>query len=65
MKTFLLVDEGSKYYSKRAIIGPQAKRHYMAFQSQANGGPALNAGLVALLFFRGSRQEWLRKPIFI
>ena len=24
---FFLVDEGSKYYSKRAIIGPQAKRH--------------------------------------
>ena len=49
---FFLVDKegegGSKYHYKRAIIGPPAKRHLMAFRWRADDDPTLNAGLVAL-----------------
>ena len=37
-----------KYHLKRAIIGPPAKRNYMAFLWRANDGPTLNTGLAAL-----------------
>ena len=40
--------ERTKYHQKGAIIGPPAKRHLMAFRWRADGGPTLNAGLVAL-----------------
>ena len=36
----------------------------MAFLWRADDGPALNAGLVALRFFRGSGPVLLRYPIF-
>ena len=49
---------GSKYNYKRAIIGPPAKCHL-------NGGPTLNAGLVAFWFYRGSGLVSLRNPIFL
>ena len=50
---FCLVDEGRvdptyMYHLKRAIIGPQAKRHYMAFRLRADDGQVLKTGLVAL-----------------
>ena len=35
------------YHYKRAIIGPPAKRHLMAFRWRADDGPTLNAGLKA------------------
>ena len=41
---------GSKYHYKRAIIGPPAKRHLMAFRWRADDDPTLNAGLVAAIF---------------
>ena len=45
---FLQLMRGSKYYDKRAIIDPPAKRHSMAFRWRADNGPTLNVGLVAL-----------------
>ena len=38
----------------RANIGPPAKRHLNGVRLRADDGPILNAGLVALCFFRGS-----------
>ena len=35
----------------------------MAFRWRADDGPALNAGLVTLWFFRGSRPILLENPI--
>ena len=49
---------GPKYHYKRTILGPPAKR------LRADDGPTLNAGLVALYFFRGSGPVLLRNPIF-
>ena len=62
-----LVNEGRgpKYHLKRAIIGPPAKRHLMAFRWWADDGPTLNAGLVVLGFFRGSAPVLLRNPIHL
>ena len=37
----------------------------MAFRWRADDGPTLNAGLVALWFFRGSGPVLLRNPIFL
>ena len=37
----------------------------MAFRWQADDGPALNAGLVALWFLRGSGPVLLRNPLFV
>ena len=37
----------------------------MAFRWRADDGPTLNAGLVALWFYRGSGPVLLRNPIFI
>ena len=38
----------------------------MAFRWRADDGPTLNAGLVALLFYRGFGQVLLKKPyIFV
>ena len=37
----------------------------MAFRWRADDGPALNAGSVALRFFRGSGPKLLRNPIFL
>ena len=54
----------SKFHHKRAIIGPQAKRHWMVFRWRADDCPTLNAGLVSLRFFRESRPVLLRNPIF-
>ena len=48
---FILVNEGRvdpKYHLKRAILGPPAKRHLMAFRWRADDGPTLNSGMVAL-----------------
>ena len=36
----------------------------MAFRWRSDDGPTLNAGLVALCFFRGSEPVLLRNPIF-
>ena len=54
---------GSKYHYKRAIIGPPAKRHLMVFRWQADDGPTLNAGLVAMWFFKESWPVFLRNPV--
>ena len=40
----------SKYHYKRAITGPPAKCHWMAFHWQDDDCPTLNAGVVALWF---------------
>ena len=38
----------------------------MAFRWRADGGPALNAGLLALLFLMGTRTSIAKKPyIFV
>ena len=37
----------------------------MAFRWRADGGPTLNAGLVALWFYRGSGPVLLRKPLIL
>ena len=55
---------GYKYHYKRATIGPSAKRNLMAFRWRANGRPTLNAGLVALRFYRESGPVLQRNPIF-
>ena len=47
---------------KRAIIAPPAERHLNSWRD--DGGPSLNADLVALWFYRGSRPVLLRYPIF-
>ena len=41
-------EDPNKYHYKRAIIDSPAKRHLNAFCWQADDGPTLNAGLVAL-----------------
>ena len=46
----------SKYNYKRAIIGPPAKRHLMAFRWRDDDTPKLIAGMVALCFFQGIRE---------
>ena len=56
---------GSNYYDEWAIIGPPAKCLEMAFRWRAYDGPTLNAGLVALWFFRRSGPVLLRNPIFL
>ena len=52
-----LVDEGREG-PNTTLRGPS-----MAFRWRADGGPTLNAGLVALWFFRGSGPVLLRNPI--
>ena len=51
------------------ISGPSSARKrnaiYMAFRWRVDDGPTLNAGLVALGFFRGSGPLLLRNPIFL
>ena len=54
-----------EYHYKRAIIGQLAKRHLMVFRWRADDDPTLNAGLVVLLFFRGSGPVLLRNPLFL
>ena len=55
---------GSKYRFKWVIIGPPAQCHLNGVHWRADDGPALNAGLVALWFFRGSGPI-LQKKIYI
>ena len=55
---------GFKYHYKRSIIGPPAKRHFMAYRWRAVDGLTLNAGLAGLWFFRGSWPVLLWKLIF-
>ena len=54
---------GSKYHYNRAIISPPAKRHHQPASKKwrADDGPTLNAGSVALWYFRGSGPELLKK----
>ena len=52
-------ERGSKYHYMRAIIGQPAKRHLN--DVSLDGGPTLNAALVALWFYRGSGPVLLRK----
>ena len=47
----------------QAVIGPPAKRHLNRWR--ADDGQTLNAGLVALIFFRGSEAVLLEYPIFL
>ena len=49
---------GSKYHSRRAIIGPPAKH----LRWRAADGPTLNAGLVASRFFQGIWTRIAEKP---
>ena len=51
--------------STRPSSARQRNAIEMAFRWQADDGPTLKAGLVALCFFRGSRPVLLRKPIFL
>ena len=48
--------------------GPSSARQrnaiYMVFRWRADGGPTVNAGLVALWFYRASGPVLLRNPIF-
>ena len=52
-----------------AINGPSSARQRnaieMVFRWRADDGSTLNAGLVALLFFRGSLPVLQRNPIFL
>ena len=61
-------DEGRKD-SNTTISGPSTARQQnaiqMAFRWRADGGPILNAGLLALWFYRGSWLIMLRNPIFL
>ena len=54
---------------KSTISGPSSARQQkvisMAFCWRADDGPTLNAGLVALWFYRGSGSVLLRNPIFL
>ena len=54
---------------KTTINGPSSARQRnaisMAFCGWADGGPTLNASLVALWFYRGSGPVLLRNPIFL
>ena len=67
---FFFVDErwedpSTLYHYKRAIIGPPAKHHLMAFGWRADDDPTLNAGLVAAIF-QGIWTCIARKPyIFV
>ena len=56
---FFLVDEGREDPST-TISGPSS-----AFRWRADDGPTMNAGLVALRFFRGSGPVLLENPIFL
>ena len=56
---------GSKYHCKRAIIGPPAKRHLNGVSLAGRWWPKLNAGMVALWFYRGSGPVLQRNPIFL
>ena len=53
------------YHLKRATFGPPPKRHLMAFRWRADDGPTLDAGLVAMWFFRESEPVLLRNPLFL
>ena len=63
---FVLVDKGEED-TNTAINGPSSarQRNAMAFRWRAVDGPSLNAGLVALWFFRGSGPVLQRNPIFL
>ena len=65
---FFLVDVGIKD-SNTAINGLSSARQRnaikMAFRWRADDGPTLNAGLVALWFFRGSGPVLQGNPIFL
>ena len=50
---------------KWAITGPPAKPHLNGVSLAGDNDPNLNAGLVALLLFRGSGTPLLRSPIFL
>ena len=54
-----LVDEGREDPSN-TISGPSS-----AFRWRADDGPTMNAGLVALRFFRGSGPVLLENPLFL
>ena len=56
-KGFFLFLEGL-YHKRRVIIGPQRNAIQMV-----DDGPTLNAGLVALLFFRGYGPVLIRNSI--
>ena len=47
-------DRGSKYRLNGAISSPPANAIEMVFRWRVDVGPTLNAGLVAMGFFRGS-----------
>ena len=57
-------ERGSWYHHKRANISPPAKHHLNCVSLACNDDPTLNAGLVALWFFRGSRPILLETLLF-
>ena len=65
---FFLVDEGIED-PNTAINWPSSARQQnaiqMAFRWRADDGPTLNAGLVALRFFRGSGRSIAKKPYIL
>ena len=65
---FLLVDEG-KEDQNTTKSGLSSLRHLsailMAFRWRADDCPTLNAGLLALWFFRRSKPVLLRNPIYL
>ena len=67
LTAFFFVDEGRED-SNATIGGPSSARQRsaieVAFRWRADGGPTLNAGLVALWFYRGSGPVLLRNSIF-
>ena len=65
---FFLVDEvreDPNITISRPSLACQRNTIEIAFRWRANDGPKLNAGLVALRFFRGSRPVLLRNSIFL
>ena len=66
---FFSVDGGGIEDAYTAINGPSSARQRnaieMVFRWRADDGSTLNAGLVALLFFRGSLPVLQRNPIFL
>ena len=66
--TFFSVDEGIEDPNSR-LNGPSSAHQRNAIEMvlhwRADDGPSLNAGLVALWFFRGPGQVLLRNPIFL
>ena len=61
-----LVDEGSKYHFKRAIIGPPAKRHLNCVSLACRCWPNIECWLGSFVIFQGIRTSIAKKPhIFV